>query len=43
MNGEICKKGHNPQFQLPKNEMDLDWGYKRNCEDFEQSQEVNQD
>ena len=34
-----CKKGHAPKFFLPKNDDygSIDWGWKRNCDDFTQT------
>jgi len=29
-----CDKGHRPRFYVPKRPNDLDWGWKRRCEDF---------
>lgn len=33
----ICAQGHKPRFYLPNsdNPYDTDWGWKRNCNDFE--------
>jgi hypothetical protein len=30
----ICAKGHKPRFYLPRDMMDADWGWKRQCEEF---------
>jgi hypothetical protein len=32
-----CEKGHKPRFYMPKSDNPLcnDWGWKRNCEDYE--------
>lgn len=37
---KICTKGHRPRFYMPKldNPYDTDWGWKRNCEDYEHGQ-----
>lgn len=32
----ICSKGHSPTFKMPRSPVDLDYGYRRNCKDFEQ-------
>jgi hypothetical protein len=33
----ICKKLHKPRFYAPKGIMDLKYGYKRKCDDFQNS------
>ena len=37
----ICTKGHRPRFYMPKtdNPNCNDWGWKRNCDDFEVNHE----
>lgn len=33
---QICSKGHKPRFYMPRDELDLDWGWKRKCTDFQE-------
>lgn len=30
-----CIKGHRPRFYAPKGVCDTDYGYKRNCDDYQ--------
>lgn len=32
-----CREGHKPRFYMPKRPYDTDWGWKRVCEDYEDS------
>lgn len=32
----FCKKWHKPRFYLPKSLIDLNFGWKRRCDDFEE-------
>ena len=29
-----CAKGHKPRFYMPRNYSDIDYGWKRRCDDF---------
>lgn len=33
----VCRKQHYPRFYKPKHPRDMDWGWKRKCEDFKEA------
>ena len=38
LNEHVCRKQHFPRFYMPKGPMDLNYGWKRKCEDFEEAE-----
>jgi hypothetical protein len=37
-----CANGHKPRFYMPRNQLDLNWGWKRRCGDYQEKFDADQ-